>query len=210
MTSTGRVLGRGTVGVSALAAPPGQGSVLDGTGTSSFWSFSCSTSEEEDSYASIPGGRLADSTSGASLSVSASEADALSGVPCRGSVLGVRGIAGGGWAPRKPLPRPRPRPRPRPPRPPPLPLPIRVGSALNGSLGRFMRCSGSNPPLAMASSILRFFSATRAAVGQRRLRSAIHASTASSVSSVMFVPRIGTGLLGATSSWLGQTLTTPQ
>jgi hypothetical protein len=59
-----------------------------------------------------------------------------------------------------------------------------------------MRCSGcTSPPLAMASSSLRFFSATRSVVGQRRLRSAIHASISSGVSSRTFVPRMGIGFL---------------
>ena len=47
----------------------------------------------------------------------------------------------------------------------------------------------------MASSSLRFFSATRAAAGQRRLRSAIQAATSSGVSSRTFVPRMGMGFL---------------
>jgi hypothetical protein len=47
----------------------------------------------------------------------------------------------------------------------------------------------------MASSSLRFFSATRTVVGQRRLRSAIHAAISSGVSSRTFVPRMGTGFL---------------
>jgi hypothetical protein len=59
------------------------------------------------------------------------------------------------------------------------------------------RCSGSKPPFAMASSSLRFFSATRVAVGQKRLRSAIHAATSSGVSSRTFVPRMGMGFLCA-------------
>ena len=167
------------------------------------WGFSGSTSEDEDSYTSMPGGRLADNTSGASLSLSEPDS-AFSAVDCtspRGSV-GGGGRAGScscSWAalagaPRKP--RPPPRPRPRPPRPPPLPRP-----AGSGSLGRFipvdMRCSGSSPPLDMASSTLRFFSAIRAVVGQRRLRSSIHASMASGVSSFMLVPWMRTGRLGS-------------
>jgi sorbitol-specific phosphotransferase system component IIC len=47
----------------------------------------------------------------------------------------------------------------------------------------------------MASSSLRFFSATRVIVGQRRFRSAIHASTSSGVSRRTLVPMMGIGFL---------------